>query len=56
MKVFSIGGLAIGANVFFGFFNTFNPSQPFWSIFGAIALVVGGVLLGMSIMEQFTRH
>ena len=56
MKVFSIGGLVITGNLAFGFYNTFNSANVFFSVFGAIALVAGGVLLGMSILEQFTRR
>lgn len=56
MKLFSLGNLAAVANLGFGFGNTFTSTNAFWSTFGAIALVTGGVLIGISIMERFTRQ
>jgi hypothetical protein len=54
MKLSSIGGLAIVGNLVFGFANVAN-ANPFLSTFGALAILVGGVIIGMSIMERFTR-
>jgi hypothetical protein len=57
MKLSSLGGLAIVANLGFGFVtNVAHLADPFWSTFGAFALVAGGVLIGMSIMERFVRN
>jgi len=55
MKLTSIGGLAIVANLGFGFANVVNATNPYWSTFGGICILLGGVLIGMSIMERFAR-
>ena len=55
MKLTSIGGISATINLFFGFINVYNAADPFWTTLGAICLVLGGVIIGMSIMERFIR-
>jgi hypothetical protein len=57
MKLFSIGGIAIMFNLFFGFVNIMNGStNVVYSTFGMVCMLIAGVLIGMSMMGRFVRH